>query len=116
MFEAPLTFPIVIHYQNNSAEISHVNRFRLSVLSEYLKENPSYKVQIEGHVCCGPDIRVSRKRAKTVFKSLVRLGVPKNQMTYVGKSNTEPIVLKEKSEEDKDKNRRVEIKIIYPQK
>lgn len=116
MYEAPLTFPIVIHYMNNSAEISHVNRFRLKVLSEYLIENPTFKIIIEGHVCCGPDFPVSRKRAKTVYNSLVQLGVPRNQMSYVGKSNTEPKVLKEKSEEDKDKNRRVEIKIIYPKK
>ena len=56
--DAPLTFPITISYQNNSAEISHVSRLRLSILADYLKENPKVHVVIEGHVCCGPDPRM----------------------------------------------------------
>lgn len=110
--DLPLEFPIVIHYQNNSAEISHVNRFRLIVLSEYLRENPKVHILIEGHVCCGPDLRVSKRRAKTVYKNLLKQGVPREQMKFVGKSFDEPIIKREKSESDKDRNRRVEITIV----
>lgn len=110
--EAPIDFPIVIYYQNNSSSISHVNRLRLSILSEYLIENPSLKISIEGHVCCGPDYKVSKRRAKGVFKMLRKLDVPKEQMSFVGKSFDEPKVAKEKNETDKDLNRRVEIKMI----
>jgi len=110
--EIPLTFPIVIRYQNNSAEISHVSRLKLTILAEYLRENANRKIIIEGHVCCGPNIRMSKKRAKAVYKSLLKLNAPKGQMTYVGKSFDEPKVLKEKSEVDKDLNRRVEIELV----
>jgi outer membrane protein OmpA-like peptidoglycan-associated protein len=110
--ELPFEFPLIIRYQNNSAAISHVNRLRLSILADYLKEVPSKKIRIEGHVCCGPDMRVSKKRAKRVYKMLRKLGVPKEQMTYIGRSFDEPKVPKEKNETDKDMNRRVEIELL----
>lgn len=109
--DAPLTFPIVIHYENVSSEISHVSRLKLAVLAEYLNENPSYSVTIVGHVCCGPAPRLSKKRAKSVYNYLVDIGVSRNQMTYLGKSFDEPIVKVEKTEQDKERNRRVEIEI-----
>ncbi len=110
--EVPFEFPLIIRYQNNSAAISHVNRLRLSILADYLKEVPAQKILIEGHVCCGPDLRVSKKRARRVYKMLRKLGVPKEQMSYVGRSFDEPKVPKEKNEADKDMNRRVEIELL----
>jgi outer membrane protein OmpA-like peptidoglycan-associated protein len=103
---------LIIRHQNNSAAISHVNRLRLSLLSEFLIEQPSRKISIEGHVCCGPDMRVSRKRAKRVYKMLRKLKVSREQMEYIGRSFDAPKVEKEKNEADKDMNRRVEI-IFY---
>ena len=108
----PLNFPLVISYQNNSAELSHINRLRLQILADYMRENSKVKIVIEGHVCCGPAPKMSKKRAKSVYKMLKKYGAPKDQMTYVGKSFDEPIVLKERSEQDKDLNRRVEIELI----
>lgn len=114
--DAPLTFPIVIHYENVSANISHVSRLRLKVLAEYLQENPSYSIVIEGHVCCGPAERLSTKRARAVYKHLLKLEVNREQMSYIGKSFSEPIVKVEKNEQDKERNRRVEIELIVPSK
>lgn len=109
--DAPLSFPITIYYQNNSAEISHVSRLRMVILTEYLQENPNKHIVIEGHVCCGPDKRMSRKRAKSVYKHMLKLGAPKTQMSYIGKSFDEPKVKKERNELEKNLNRRVEIEI-----
>lgn len=86
-----------------------MNRLRLSLLSEFLIEHSSRKISIEGHVCCGPDMRVSREQAKKVYKILHKLKVPKEQMKYVERSFDAPKVEKEKNETDKDINRRVEI-------
>lgn len=112
--DAPLTFPIVIHYENVSANISHVSRLRLKVLAEYLQENPTFSIIIEGHVCCGPADRLSTKRARAVYKHLLKLEVNREQMSYIGKSFSEPIVKVEKNEQDKERNRRVEIELIIP--
>ena len=108
--EAP-SFPIVIHYQNNSAHISHVSQYKLILLSDYLLQNPKINIVIEGHVCCGPALHMSKKRAKSIYKMLVRHDVSREQMIYVGKSFDEPRIAKEKSESDKEINRRVEIKL-----
>lgn len=114
--DAPLTFPIVIHYENVSANISHVSRLRLKVLAEYLQENPTFSIIIEGHVCCEPADRLSSKRARAVYKHLLKLEVNRTQMSYIGKSFSEPIVKVEKNEQDKERNRRVEIELIVPSK
>jgi outer membrane protein OmpA-like peptidoglycan-associated protein len=112
MDELPYSFPMIIRYENNKAEISHVNRLRLRVLAEYMITHPSMKILIEGHVCCAPAKAVSKRRARSVYKFLVKLEVPKHQMDFVGKSFDEPKILKEKTEADKDMNRRVEIELI----
>lgn len=114
--DAPLSFPIVIHYENVSSNISHVSRLRLKVLADYLHENPNYSIIIEGHVCCGPAERLSTKRARAVYKHLLKLEVNREQMSYIGKSFSEPIVKVEKNEQDKERNRRVEIELIIPSK
>jgi outer membrane protein OmpA-like peptidoglycan-associated protein len=109
--DEPPSFPIVIHYQNNSAQISHVSKYKLILLSDYLIQNPTINIVIEGHVCCGPALHMSKKRAKSIYKMLIRYDVPREQMVYIGKSFDEPRIAKEKSESDKDINRRVEIKL-----
>jgi len=109
--EIPFDFPIIIRYKNNSSELSHVNRYRLSVLADYLINHSNQQIIIEGHVCCGPAPRVSKRRARGVYRQLRKLDVPKEQMSYIGKSFDEPKVLKEKNEQDKDMNRRVEIEL-----
>jgi outer membrane protein OmpA-like peptidoglycan-associated protein len=109
--EIPFDFPIIIRYKNNSSELSHVNRYRLSVLADYLINHSNQQIIIEGHVCCGPAPGVSKRRARGVYRQLRKLDVPKNQMSYIGKSFDEPKVLKEKNEQDKDMNRRVEIEL-----
>jgi outer membrane protein OmpA-like peptidoglycan-associated protein len=109
--EIPFDFPIIIRYKNNSSELSHVNRYRLSVLADYLINHSNQQIIIEGHVCCGPAPRVSKHRARGVYRQLRKLDVPKEQMSYIGKSFDEPKVLKEKNEQDKDMNRRVEIEL-----
>ncbi|MES2800398.1 MAG: OmpA family protein [Bacteroidota bacterium] len=112
--ELPYSFPMLIRYENNKAAINHINKIRLGNLAEYMLEHPTFKIMIEGHVCCNPPNakRVSKKRAKFVYKYLKKLDVPIQQMKFLGKSFQEPIVAKEKNDADKDLNRRVVIKIM----
>jgi flagellar motor protein MotB len=49
-------------------------------------------------------------RAKTVYKRLIQLGVKKNRLSFVGRSNLEPIIFPEKTNADRQKNRRVDVK------
>ena len=110
--ELPYTFPMTIRYENNKAEISHIHQIRLDVLAEYMIAHPSLKILIEGHVCCGPQYGVSKRRARSVYRYLRKLDVPKEQMAFVGRSFDEPKVRKERNEDDKHLNRRVEIELL----
>lgn len=94
----------------------------LKNLLTVMKENPSVTIRIEGHVCClGPIEGMDGKykgrylsglRAEAVFKYLASNGVSEERMKFIGLGNNNPIVKEEVTEEDRQKNRRVEIRIL----
>lgn len=63
---------------------------------------------VKGHVCCGNNYSLSLKRARKVYKDLIKKGIPKSHISYQGFGNTEPLVI-EKDEYTRRINRRVEI-------
>lgn len=89
-----------------------------------MKDNPSLKINIEGHICCltntthdGYDYDVkeyglSRNRARAVYDYLISKGIDKNRMNYEGFGISKPLKWPERSLADENKNRRVEIRII----
>jgi len=94
----------------------------LEKLYSVLKNNPNLKISIEGHVCCvrdAPDAldidtyepHLSVNRAKAIYNYLVEKGIDPGRLTYVGYGRRRPVIDVEQSEEDAEKNRRVEIRI-----
>lgn len=94
----------------------------LEKLYETLKANPNIKISIEGHVCCivdAPDAldidtyepQLSVNRAKAIYKYLVDKGIEPSRLSYAGFGRRRPVIAVEKSEEDAEKNRRVEVRI-----
>jgi outer membrane protein OmpA-like peptidoglycan-associated protein len=94
----------------------------LEKLYSVLKNNPNLKISIEGHVCCvrdAPDAldidtyepHLSVNRAKAIYNYLVEKGIDPGRLTYVGYGRRRPVIEVEQSEEDAEKNRRVEIRI-----
>ena len=76
---------------------------------------PDLKIQIQGHICCvSKDFRdLSTQRAKAISKFLEYNGIEKSRMTFVGFGSSKPLYsLPEKSEAEREANRRVEIEII----
>jgi outer membrane protein OmpA-like peptidoglycan-associated protein len=88
----------------------------LNVLATYLFQHNELNVIIRGHVCCENNKRASKKRAQAVVKRLVEMGVDKSRIKAIGMSNTEPLVSPERSESDRQKNRRVDAQFISPNK
>lgn len=80
-------------------------------LTEILKENPDFKIQIEGHVCCGPDTDLSLRRAKRVLGTLVDNGIDPERLSVKGFSNKNPIT-RERTEKEAQLNRRVEVRVL----
>jgi outer membrane protein OmpA-like peptidoglycan-associated protein len=83
----------------------------LKELLKIMNENPSIEIEIGGHVCCGPDMKLSVMRAERVFIYLKSKGIGPKRMIYKGYSFDKPIA-DEDTEEGRIKNRRVEITIL----
>jgi outer membrane protein OmpA-like peptidoglycan-associated protein len=88
-----------------------------------LRDNPNIKISIEGHVCCIRDAddaedldtheqTLSVNRAKAIYDYLVNKGIDPKRLTYAGFGRRRPVVENEQNEEDAEKNRRVEIRVI----
>jgi hypothetical protein len=88
----------------------------LNVLATYLFQHSELNVVIRGHVCCENNKRASKKRAQAVVKRLVEMGVDKSRLKAIGMSNTEPLVSPERTESDRQKNRRVDAQFVSPNK
>ena len=98
----------------------------LEKLYRILNDNPKLKISIEGHVCCIHDVPdaldidtnepvLSLNRAKAIFGYLVKKGIAEDRLQYIGFGKQHPIVTFERTEDDADKNRRVEIRITSNQ-
>lgn len=95
----------------------------LEKLSKIMKENPDLKISIEGHVCCITEAEdafdidtgepfLSLNRAKAIYDYLVREGIEESRLQYQGFGKSRPVIAIERTEEDAEKNRRVEVRII----
>ena len=97
-----------MRYVGSLVNIDVNYRYVLGYLIELLEKNPTWTVHVRGHVCCGPSYRISKRRAKKVYKFLVKSGIEKERVSYEGYSDSIPIVFPEKTEEDAAQNRRVD--------
>lgn len=96
----------------------------LEKLYQTLKNNPNLKISIEGHVCCihgdVPDAMdidtnepiLSVNRARAIYMYLIKRGIDENRLQFAGFGKQHPIVPFERTEDDADKNRRVEIRVV----
>jgi outer membrane protein OmpA-like peptidoglycan-associated protein len=103
--------------------IVDASRSALTILLNTMKLNPTLRIEIRGHVCCLPSYQgdsfdedtytedLSVQRAKEIYLYLSENGISKERMTYIGLGAKYPLV-KEFTDQDKAKNRRVEIKIL----
>jgi outer membrane protein OmpA-like peptidoglycan-associated protein len=111
-----------IFFREGLPDIAPISYAELEQLLAFLNENKTVTIQIEGHICClapesGTDVpfeqsTLSALRAKSVYDYLVSKGIDKNRLKYIGLGNTRPAVSPELTDEDMEKNRRVEIRVL----
>lgn len=113
-----------VYFPPDRSVIKPESKETLEKLYTVLKNNPKIKISIEGHVCCispdAPDAldidtyeaTLSVNRARSIYRYLVARGIEANRLTYDGFGKRKPVVPYEKTEEDAEKNRRVEIRIV----
>ncbi len=88
---------------------------QLNALANYLRENRTLNVQIEGHTDNQGDSKQNKKlsldRAYNVREYLIKKGIEGKRIKFVGYGDSKP-VSENNSEEARKQNRRVEYKIL----
>jgi outer membrane protein OmpA-like peptidoglycan-associated protein len=105
-----------LYFHFNSEKIVERSEPILINLLDILTSNPKLNIEIHGHICCNNnpnDVKLSYRRSKFIFDFLIKNGVATARLGHRGFGSTRPIyALPEKNEEERLKNRRVEIKIM----
>ena len=103
-----------IQFKPSSAELTTASYKVLDDIVAVLKANSEIKVTIEGHSSIDgtreENIKLSKNRAENVRKYLASKGVENERLTTVGYGSDRP-VNPGKTQEDRMKNRRVELKL-----
>lgn len=104
-----------INFYQNTFVITPESNESLYDLLFVMQNNPTLKIQIQGHICCiDKDHRnLSLERAKQVRRWLVYQRIPQYRITVTGFGTTRPIYpIPEENEQQAAENRRVEIEIL----
>ena len=98
-----------IYFAFNSVELTPESKLVLDQLLEFLTDNFSICIQIQGHTDnIGNDadnLRLSENRAKSVYNYLITNGLPQSRLTYHGYGKAMPVA-DNSTEEGRAKNRR----------
>ena len=100
-----------ILYNTASAELSDRSKFILREFAQFLKENPSAKITIQGHTDnegdANENLELSESRAEGVKAYLVSLDIKSSRLNAIGYGETKPKV-PNTNEENKAQNRRTD--------
>lgn len=107
-----------IQFHGEKAEFLPTAAGALKSLLTFMQQNPTVKIEIEGHVN-GPDQpnlkrfkTLSFDRALAVKNYLVENGIDSNRIQYIGYGNSQMLFPYPMKEEEHSANRRVEVKIV----
>jgi len=104
-----------IFFDLNEYNLKDESEVELDKVVQLLKENPTLKIQINGHTDnigkAKDNLVLSENRAKEVVKYLTDAGISAQRLTYKGFGATQPIA-DNATEVGRAKNRRTELKVI----
>lgn len=112
-----------IHFLPTKHIITEDSEPILRALLQTMLDFPGLAIRIEGHVCCirgagdaldtdTYELKLSENRAKHIYLYLITNGIEGTRIEYAGFGKSRPIIAEEKTEEDAQKNRRVEIRVL----
>jgi outer membrane protein OmpA-like peptidoglycan-associated protein len=105
-----------LYFYNRSGILRPESKPVVEELLAIMRANPKLKIEIQGHICCqlGADEEDTAKvRAMAVYTYLVNNGIDKTRLRYKSFGSSKPIhPIPEKTEDERNANRRVEIQII----
>jgi outer membrane protein OmpA-like peptidoglycan-associated protein len=104
-----------IFFETNSSELLADSRTELEKLVQLLEENRQVNIEIGGHTDnVGTEEynqKLSEARAKSVVDYLIEHGINKDNLSFKGYGETDPVA-ENNSEQGRAQNRRTEIKIL----
>ncbi|MDR0803255.1 OmpA family protein [Fluviicola sp.] len=109
VYDQPIN--LKIQFQNATDVLLTGAYNSLNTLYYILQQDPTLKIQLNGHVCCTPHYELSLKRAERAKNYLVKKGIDPARITCVGYDNKVKLV-EETSPANEAINRRVEVVFI----
>lgn len=104
-----------VNFETGSAELTPVSEYELDFLVEALKKYPGMRLELAGHTDnsgeAEENLTLSENRAKTVYNYLVNQGISEERLTVKGYGDTLPVAEND-TPEGREKNRRLEFKIL----
>jgi outer membrane protein OmpA-like peptidoglycan-associated protein len=113
-----------IHFEEGRHVLVKSSKPALNAMLQALKAMPSLQLEIQGHMCCDDALKtdgfdldtkefmLSNNRAEAVYDFFVQNGIDAARLTYKGYGTRKRLVNPEKTDTDRDKNRRVEFLIV----
>lgn len=105
-----------VYYETNSAELKKESEIVIDEFVDFMKSNPSIKIEIQGHTDNRGDDKtnqaLSADRAFTVMETLQHKGIAKERLLgFKGFGKTQPVASND-TEEGRSRNRRTEFVIL----
>ena len=104
-----------VFFECDSYTLNERSYAELKSVQNFLSENPSVKISIEGHTDnegnAAYNAELSKNRARAVYDYLVEAGVDAGRLSYKGYGDTQPVATND-TEASRALNRRTEIKVV----
>ena len=112
-----------IHFEEARHVLLKSSKPALNEMLDALKAMPTLQFEIQGHMCCGDELAqdgfdvdtkefsLSYNRAKAVYDFMVQNGIDASRLSYKGFGTRKRLVSPEKTDDDRNENRRVEFLI-----
>ncbi len=108
-------YKLNIVFEKMSHDIRIEDEDTIREFANYLIKRPTYKTEIKAYTdsygSAKYNLKISKKRAKSVYYKLIEFGVKSDRIEYEGMGKKSPIA-SNRTEEGRAKNRRVEAVII----
>ena len=116
-YGCPIKTTLKINFKTNSAEIDSYSMSKVEDFAKILLTNKGSQVQILGHTdsrgSSQKNLLLSERRAESVVKALVDMGISSNRMHAQGKGESMPIA-PNTTKHGQGLNRRIEAILSYP--
>lgn len=104
-----------IFFETNSYELQEKSIIELTKLINFIQVNPKQRIELAGYTdnvgTAEANFKLSAMRAKAVYDYLIQHGIKPAAISFKGYGATNPVA-DNSSEEGRQKNRRLEIKIL----